>query len=445
MTAHGSRRRSAAVAFTTLALGALTLAGCSTDADPENSASADAPAASGEAITIQYVHRLPDGEGMTKVADLAAEWNAANPDVQVETTKFDGQAGELVAKLETDISAGVGPCLAQLDYSEVPSMYVRGLTADVAEYADQYRDNFSGAFSMMTVGDAVVGLPQDTGPLVYYYNKAEFDRLGLSVPTTIDEFKATAATAADEGKYIGAFEPDEAKFWLSGQAAAAGAQWYSAGDDGWVVDADSDASAVVADLWQTMIDGDDVLVLERWSDAFPAALNDQSLIGTIGAAWEAPLLADAMAGTDNEGQWAVAQLPDFGAGALTGPDGGSGVAVMSGCEYPEQALEVANWFNTQIDALVSQGLVVAAIGEMTTPDSIAAFYGGQDVNAELAKANGALSADFTYAPGFATVGDSMAVAAAAAGSGDGTVADVFSAAQEQSITTLTDLGLPVQQ
>lgn len=428
----------------TAALGVVTLAACSAGGETTGSTGPTTPGAPAEPVTIEYIHRLPDGDGMTKVADLAAEWNKANPDIQVTTTKFDGVAKEMLTKLETDVKAGNAACLAQVDYAETPTAYVKGLLQDVTADAEQYKKDFSGAFSLMQVDGKTVGLPQDTGPLVYFYNKTAFAELGLDVPTNLTEFVATAAKAADAEKYVAAFEPDEAKFWLSGQAAAAGATWYAASGDAWKVTADSDASAIVADFWQTLLDGDDALVLERWSDAFTAALTDGRLIGTIGAAWETPLLADAMAGTDNDGQWAVAQLPDFG-GGVTGPDGGSGVAVTASCEHPAEALKFAGWFNTQIDALVSQGLVTAAIGEMKTPDTIASFYGGQDVFAELAKANANLSSTFTYMPFFGTVGDAMSQAAAGAGSGSGKVADVFTAAQDQSVKSLKDAGLPVAE
>ncbi len=388
---------------------------------------------------------LPDGEGMTKVNDIVDRWNTENPNIHVTATKFDGAAQEMIKKVETDINAGAGPCLAQLGYSEVPELFVKGLTEDVTEYATQYESNYSGAFNMMKVGETIVGLPQDTGPLVYFYNKAAFEELGIEVPTTLEEFQTAAATAAAAGKYIATFQPDEAQYWLSAQSAAAGGSWYNVVNDEWKVDASSDASAVVADFWQKMLDDKTVSVLERWGDAFGKSLTDGELIGTIGAAWETPLLVDTMAGTDNDGKWAVAQLPDFGAGALTGPDGGSGVAVMKGCEHPEQAMEFNNWFNTQIDDLVSQGLVIAAKGEMTTPENISAFYGGQDVFAELATANANLSADFAYMPFFSAVGPSMVEAAAAAGSGSGTVADVFTAAQDASIKALTDGNLPVAE
>lgn len=425
---------------------ALALTACSSGASESGESSASGDTSGSGTAQITYLHRLPDGEGMTKVADLVSQWNSEHPGIQVTATKFDGEAGEMSKKLETDIAADNGPCLAQLDYGEVPTMYAKGLTEDVTSYAEQYKDNYSGAFSMMTVGGVTVGLPQDTGPLVYYYNKAEFDKLGLSVPTDLAQFQETAAQAAKSGKYIAAFEPDEAKFWLSGQAAAAGATWYTAENDQWVVNADSPESAVVADFWQKMIDDKTTLVLERWGDGFTKALSDQQLIGAIGAAWEAPLLADSMAGTANEGQWAVAQLPDSGKGALTGPDGGSGVAVMKGCDHPEQAVEFANWLNTQVDALVSQGLVVATTtAEMKTPEALRSFYGGQDVFAELSTANENLSADFTYMPYFPAIDDAMKKAASAAGDGSGKVSDVFAAAQSQSVQALTDAGLPVKE
>lgn len=430
-------------------LSMMGLAACSNgDGGESNSASGDqstaAPAGDGGKVEIAYMHRLPDGDGMVKVQEIADRWNAEHPDIHVTTTKFDGAAHEMIKKLETDIKANSGPCLAMLGYAEVPEMYVKGLVEDVTELADQYKDHYSSVFNLMKVGDVTVGLPQDTGPLVYYYNKAAFEELGIDVPTNLEEFQAAAAKAAEAGKYISAFLPDEAH-WYSAQAAAAGGEWYTPENDQWKVNADSDKSAVVADFWQKMLDDKTTLPLERWGDAFAQALVEGKLIGTVGASWEAPLLMDTMKGTDNEGKWAVAQLPDYGAGALTGPDGGSGTAVMKGCEYPEQAMEFNDWFNTQIDDLVSQGLVVAALGEMKTPEAVMSFYGGQDVFAELAKANEAMAPNFSLMPYFSAVVPKMQEAAAGAADGSGKVADVYKAAQETSIKTLKDNGLPVAE
>lgn len=158
--------------------GAVTLAllaGCA--GTPATTPSAAAPttaatsAPAAQAVTIDHIHRLPDGEGMTKVAEIAEQWNKANPDIQVKTTKFDGKAAELVTKIEADVKAGTAACLAQAGYAEVPSLFTKGLVEDVTAEADKYKANYSeGAYTLMTVGGKAVGLPQDGGPLVYYYN-----------------------------------------------------------------------------------------------------------------------------------------------------------------------------------------------------------------------------------------------------------------------------------
>lgn len=422
------------------AFSALGLAACAPAAD--NGAGAGS---SESPITIEYMHRLPDGEGMTAVAEIVDRWNAENPDVQVKSTKFDGKSSDMILKLETDVKAGNAVCLAQVGYSEVPQLFVKGLLEDVASEASKYESDFSaGAFSGMRVGDAIVGLPQDVGPLVYFYNEAAFGELGLEVPATLADVTAASATATAAGKYVTAFTPDEAHNWLAGQAAAAGDAWFTTEGDKWAVDTQGEGAERVAAFWQGLLDSKTTLTTERWGEGFTTALNDGNLIGHIGAAWEAGFLLDSLDGTPAEGQWRVAQLPDFGAGALSGPDGGSGVAVMKGCEYPAEAMKFNAWLNTQVEDLASQGLVVAAKGDVETPEKMLRQFGGQDVLAELATATQNLNPDFVYAPGFATL-SKMNETAAAAVAGTATVADVFATAQTTAVAALKDLGLPVAE
>lgn len=421
-----------------IALGALSIVAVTGCAGADNT-----PAANDEPVALEYMHRLPDGEGMTKVADIVKRWNDENPNIQVTSTKFDGAASDMILKLETDMKAGNAACLAQVGYSEVPQLFVKGILEDVSVETEKYADDFSaGAYAMMTVGDAVVGLPQDTGPLVYFYNEAAFTELGLDAPATIADVTADAAVAAEAGKYVVAFTPDEALNWLTAQAAAAGDAWFVAEGDKWSVNTEGEGSQIVADFWQQLVDADQTLMTERWGEGFTAALNDGQLIGHIGAAWEAGFMLDSLDGTPAEGQWRVAQLPDFGAGQVTGPDGGSGVAVMKGCEHPAEAMEFNAWFNTQVDDLASQGLVVAAAGKPETSEKMLRQFGGQDVLAELADASANLSPDFVYAPGFASL-TAMNETASGVLDGSAKVADIFAVAQTSGVATLKDLGLPV--
>ena len=84
------------------------------------------------------------------------------------------------------------------------------------------------------------GLPQDTGPLTYFYNAAEFEKLGITVPKTADELIETAKKTAAQGKYIMTFTPDEAMMMMSGQAGASG-PWYKVDGNSWVVNTQTKA------------------------------------------------------------------------------------------------------------------------------------------------------------------------------------------------------------
>nr|WP_231979712.1 extracellular solute-binding protein [Tessaracoccus coleopterorum] len=236
--------------------------------------------------------------------------------------------------------------------------------------------------------------------------------------------------------------PDEGQNWLAGQAAGAGANWFSAENDQWKIDTSDAGTAAVATMWQSMLDAKSALVVNRWSEQWDAAILDGTIIGHVAAAWETGFTLDSLDGTAFEGQWRVAQMPAIGGSAKTGPDGGSGVAIMKGCANPAEAMAFNAWFNTQVDDLASQGLVPAATTAAKTSEKQLRQFGGQDVMSELVTANANTNA-VNYIPGFSAVGPKMNEAAAAAGSGTGKVADVFTAAAAASIAALEDAGLPV--
>ncbi|HJE55703.1 MAG TPA: extracellular solute-binding protein [Bifidobacterium pseudolongum subsp. globosum] len=428
-----------------VAAACMALSGCGGSSSSGSGGSSTSSSSTGGKVEITYIHRLPDKSGMTSVEQIVSRWNKENPNIQVKSIHFNGNASDLIKKLETDVKAGNAPDLAQAGYSEIPELFTKGLLEDVTAEADQYKGDFAeGPYGNMTIGGKTFGLPQDTGPLVYYYNKAEFDKLGISVPKTQSELIESAKKAAAQGKYIMSFQADEAGNMLSGLAGASG-PWYTVENDAWKVDTQTSGSKAVAKVYQQLLDDKAATTNPRWDPSFDASLQKGELIGTIGAAWEAPLLMDSMA-DKGKGDWRVAQIGDwFDNGEKTGPDGGSGVVALKGIEHKAEAMKFLDWFNTQIDDLTSQGLVVAATtGSAKTPASWSEFYGGQDVMAEFATANGNLTS-FSYIPGFSAVDTAMKEKAADAADGKAKVETIFDAAQTASVDTLKDYGLSVAQ
>lgn len=436
MATH-SRRLLASLA--TVSAMSLALAGCGSTGN-ETAAEGNK-----EPIEITYLHRLPDGEGMTQVNDIVKKWNDKHANIQVKAVQFDGNAADMIKKLETDVKAGTAPDLAQIGYAELPEVFTKGLVEDVTTEAAKYADHFApGPVTLMSIDGKAYGLPQDIGPVVYYYNSAEFEKLGIEVPKTQEELIASAKKAAAQGKYILSYQPDEAGNMFPGLAGAS-EPWYTVEGDAWKVNTQTKGSEAVAKVFQDLIDAKAVTTMPRWDPSFDAALQNGSLIGTLGAAWEAPLLKDS-AGETGKGDWRVAQLGDwFDNAGKTGPDGGSGVAALKGIEHKAEAMEFLDWFNTQVADLTTQGLILAATTETaSTPTAWTEFYGGQDVMAEFGTATKNMG-EFTYMPGISAVAAAMQETAAKAINGTGKVADVFSVAQTTSVDTLKNYGLAVAE
>lgn len=352
----------------------------------------------------------------------------------------------MIKKLETDVKSGEAPDLAQVGYAELPEVFTKGLLQDVTQYAEQYKNDFaSGPYSLVQVGGKAYGLPQDTGR--WFTSTTRLSSRSSASPRfrrPPDEFIAAAKTAAAAGKYIMSYQPDEAGNMISGLAGASGG-WYKVKGDSWVVNTETDGSKATADFYQQLLDAKAATTNPRWDPSFDASIKDGSLIGTVAAAWEAPLFMTSSGGTGS-GEWQVAQLGDwFGNAGKTGPDGGSAVAVLKNSKHPKEAMEFLDWFNTQVPDLVSQGLVPAATTEdAETPSEWSTFFGGQDIMKEFKTANNNMG-DFTYMPGFSAVAAKMNETAAKATDGSGKVADIFSDAQTTSVDTLKNFGLSVSE
>ena len=157
---HSTKKRTVALLASVAALG-MGLAGCG-----ESGGSTAGDTKSDGPVTITYMHRLPDSDGMTKVDDIVARWNKDHPDIQVKATKFDGKAAEMIKKLETDVKAGNAPDLAQVGLAELPEVFSKGLVQDVTAEAEKYKGDFAeGVYNLMTIDGKAYGLPQHTGPL----------------------------------------------------------------------------------------------------------------------------------------------------------------------------------------------------------------------------------------------------------------------------------------
>lgn len=331
-----------------VALAGAGLAGCSDDA----------PAEPTGPVELTFWAWVPGIEA------TVAKWNQANPDIKVTASK-QAQGDELVTKLLTAAQAGTAPDLVQAEYQALPTLVSNDVLADIAAEAGGAKAEFAdGVWQTVTLGStAVYAIPQDVGPMMFYYREDEFKRLGLTVPTTWDEFAATARTVRQKSpkQYLTTFSSADPG-WFVGLSQQAGAQWWGVNGDSWTVSINDAATKKVTEYWGGLVTEGAVDDQPMYTPEWNAALNDGTLIAWPSAVWGPGVLSGNAGAT--KGKWKMAPLPQWNAGEKkTGSWGGSSTAVTANSKHKAAAAKFAIWLNTSEEAttgLIREGGIYPA-------------------------------------------------------------------------------------
>jgi multiple sugar transport system substrate-binding protein len=316
------------------------------------------------------------------------------------------QGDDLVTKLLTSAKAGSGPDLAQVEFQALPTLVSNDVLADISADAAAVKGEFpDGVWRQVTLGgDGVYAIPQDSGPMMFYYRTDLFEQYGLTVPKTWDEYAQTARAlrAKAPDRYLGTFSSNDPG-WFAGLAQQAGGSWWSIAGDTWKVSVDDTATKKVAAYWSGLVAEGAVDKTPMYTPEWNKALNDGTQVGWVSAVWAPGVLAGNAQGT--LGKWAMAPLPQWDAASpRTGNWGGSTTAVTAGSKKQKAAAEFAIWLNTDpeaVDALVSVSGVYPAATKAQTGSALRkppAFFPNQTDFYATAQRIASTAAGFTWGP-----------------------------------------------
>ncbi|MFE7815895.1 ABC transporter substrate-binding protein [Streptomyces sp. NPDC057433] len=330
---------SSAIAVT---LGATTLAACGSSSDD------DSGARSGP-VSLTYWAWAP---GMDKVVDLWNEGPGKKEQIKV-TVKKQASGDTLVTKILTAHKAGKAPDLVQAEYQALPTLVSNDALADVSKDVGDAKSKFAdGVWQQTTLGtDAVYAVPQDIGPMMFYYREDLFKEYGLTVPTTWDEFADTARKLKKESPQtdLTTFSANDSGL-FAGLAQQAGAQWWTTSGTKWKVGISDDATKKVAEFWGGLVKEGAIDNQPMYTPAWNKALNTGKQIAWVSAVWAPGTLSTAA--PDTKGKWAMAPLPQWSDGEnRTGSWGGSSTGVTTDSRNKEAAAKFAAWLNTDGEAL----------------------------------------------------------------------------------------------
>ena len=211
----------AAAALAAAAITAVALSSCTGTAEPSSS----------EPVELTFQSWVPN-------IDRAVEaFNEAHEDIQVTLETITAGPDGGYAKMFSAVQAGNPADVAQVGYDAVPEFLVNDAVEDITDYVADSADLFTEwQWETGVFDDRVYSIPQASGPLGQFYRKDIFDSLGLTAPTTWDEYYEAAKVirASDPNRYIAAFAFNQAP-WLIGLSQQGGGEWFTAEDDAWNV------------------------------------------------------------------------------------------------------------------------------------------------------------------------------------------------------------------
>lgn len=178
-----------------LTIAALTLAACGGGDD--DGAGGDGP------VTLTFQSLSDQPAAIEATESIVAEWNEANPDVQVEIVPagWDG----IYDKLITQFNGGAAPDVIHYEAASIVPFARDGYLADLSEYmSDERRDDIpEGILDSVTVDDQVIAYPTELQSYMVFANTALLEEAGVEVPTgdtmTWEQLReiAQATTAGD--------------------------------------------------------------------------------------------------------------------------------------------------------------------------------------------------------------------------------------------------------
>ncbi|XVU21040.1 extracellular solute-binding protein [Actinoplanes sp. CA-054009] len=400
-----SRRRLLSLMSAT-ALAGLTAA-CSGDDDgaattTQPVSQADIDKAMQTPTTLTFWTWVPD------IAKEVAVFTKKYPQIKVNVVNA-GQGTPEYTKLRTALKAGTGaPDLAQMEFQYIPTFSLTKSLVDLRPYgAEALKDKFvDWTWGQVTgSGGEIWAYPQDTGPMGMLYRADLFDKHGITVPKTWDDFAAAAEKlhAAAPDTYITCLSANEPGVW-HGLQWQAGAKPYSLNGTTVGLNVNDEVSKKLADYWGRLDQAGLLATESDFTDAWYQGFNKGRYATWITAAWGPVFLAGSAKAT--AGKWRAAPLPQWNAGEnKSGNWGGSTTAVIAGTKNPIAAAKFAEFlntdpettkmFNTEQNFFPATKALLADASFTGLEDD---FFSGQKVNEVFAGVSSTVNTDFQWPP-----------------------------------------------
>lgn len=324
------------------------------------------------------------------VNDAVAIYKKENPDVKINVVTM--SQDDIVAKLNTSLASGT--------YDGLPDVV---LVEDykIQGYLNSYPDEFADLSSVVNkddfatyktgvnmIGDAIYGVPFDSGVAALFYRKDLVEQAGY---TEADMKDLTWEKYIEIGKAV---KEKTGVDWLTldpsdiGQIRmmiqSAGA-WYTDAE-GNVTIADNAALVSSINVYKTLMESGFVKQTSDW-DQFVGAFNNGEVASVFTGCWITNSVKNA---EDQSGLWRVASLPrlsDIDTSVNASSIGGAGWYVLKNVGHEAAAVDfLGKTFGSSQELMYQLGDEISLVSTLTAASDYSKkdeFFGGQDIAADF--------------------------------------------------------------
>jgi multiple sugar transport system substrate-binding protein len=320
------------------------------------------------AVTLEFQSLSDQPATQEAIASIVDEWNADNPEVQVEIVQagWDG----IYDKLITQFTGGTAPDIIHYEAASISSFAQDGYLADLGDLidADLKGDVSDGIWESVTVNDEIIAYPSTMQSYMVFANTDLLTAAGVEVPSgetmTWDELRdiAQATTTPDTyGLAWGLSSPTAAMMSLS--LGNDGGYFEGEGEDV-TIDVGPDETAVAELVHQMAYEDlslDPTSLTQSGSDVLAGFYGGTAAMTVQGSFQATNIANDAPEGFN----WAVLPPLEGSAGALQAANPQT-YSVNIDSEHVEESAEFLNFL------MSADNLAAIAFADALIPSSGAA-------------------------------------------------------------------------
>lgn len=380
----------------------------------------------------------------------------AFPNISVKLENA-GQGPDQYVKLRNAIQAGSGlPDVAQVEFTNIPGFRQLQSLLDMGQHgANDIKDRFiDWTWASVSDGDAVYGIPWDSGPMGILYRADVLENHKIAVPKTWAEFSdsAKALSKASPDTYLTNFGGTADGGWVIALLAQAGWKPFELNGTDLKLNLNDAVAKKWAAYWQDLIDAKAVgIKTPVWTTDWFTGLDEGTYASWMTGAWGAVFIPQFA--KKSNGHWRAAPLPQWEDGKYVSANlGGSTFAAFTTTKHPKEATQLAMflggdkeagkmWNTKQFLFPVQKDLVAdpALMGQKYD------LYGGQAVNEIFVESAKHVDSSFQYAPFQDYLAGQVSEEISASVGGKGSLSDAFDRLQETVSAYCADQGYTVSQ